>query len=103
MYSAGKFVGSTSDSAENEYRSVHTETRSVVKFTNIVTEPDRVGGIPGRLYVYGTEHWNPSGSVPDPVGAKFEVKNGRCGKNPVGLNGKPVGCVCTSGTDHSSL
>ena len=49
MYSAGKFVGSTSDSAENEYRSVHTETRSVVKFTNIVTEPDRLGGIPGRL------------------------------------------------------
>ena len=60
-----------------------------MKFTNTVTEfePDRVGGIPGRLYVYGTEHWNPSGSVPDPVGAKFEVKNGRCGKNPVGLNG----------------
>ena len=66
MYSAGKFVGSTSDSAENEYRSVNTETRSVVKFTNIVTEPDRVGGIP-----IGTGHWNPSGLVPDPVGAKF--------------------------------
>ena len=47
---------------------------------------------------------NPSGSVPDPVGGKFEVKNGGYGRNPVGLDRKPVGCThVLVVTNHSSL
>ena len=47
MYLAGIIIGSLSDSAKNEYWLVHGETWPVVKLTNSVTEPDRVGGIPG--------------------------------------------------------
>ena len=42
-----------------------------------VTEHDQVSGIPGRLYVYGTEQLKPVGYASDPVGLNHVA-------NPVG-------------------